>query len=94
MSNENENVSGLISPIPKWASRPEEMGRKLSLNVPATLRDQFAMAALTGLISKYYGDLGSKENAPMAAEEAYAYADAMIEIRKARGPHAAAGEGK
>ena len=41
-----------------------------------TLRDQFAMAALTGILARRPT---SRED---AAEEAYAYADAMMEARK------------
>lgn len=41
-----------------------------------TLRDQFAMAALTGLVSR--GDVGVN---PISVK-AYKYADAMIEARK------------
>lgn len=42
-----------------------------------TLRDQFAMATLTGLITKH-GDEGSKA----AAEISYRYADAMMKARE------------
>ena len=44
----------------------------------ATLRDQFAMAALTGLLSALeYGN-----PADHIAQQAYAAADAMLEARK------------
>lgn len=51
-----------------------------------TLRDRFAMAALTGLLGKH-GDAGWCENGevtsiPGAAETVYEYADAMLEARK------------
>jgi hypothetical protein len=42
-----------------------------------TLRDQFAMAALTGLIFKY-GTL----HPSLVAEKIYVFADAMMEARK------------
>ena len=42
-----------------------------------TLRDQFAMATLTGLITRH-GDEGSKA----AAEISYRYADAMMKARE------------
>lgn len=50
------------------------------------LRDQFAMAALTGLLAKH-GDAGWCESGevtsiPGAAETVYEYADAMLEARK------------
>lgn len=43
----------------------------------ASLRDQFAMAALTGLLSKTNN--GVK---PLWAKEAYEFADAMMEARE------------
>lgn len=51
-----------------------------------TLRDRFAMAALTGLLAKH-GDAGWCENGevtsiPGAAETMFEYADAMMEARK------------
>ena len=41
-----------------------------------TLRDQFAMAALTGLLSYSY------DGPAYAAEQAYIFADAMLKERK------------
>ena len=41
-----------------------------------TLRDQFAMAALTGLV------FGRKDNVNTFAEEAYKIADAMLKARE------------
>ena len=43
-----------------------------------TLRDQFAMAALTGLLS----DPGTKYNADRLAKNAYDIADAMLAERE------------
>jgi len=43
----------------------------------ATLRDQFAMAALTGILSKHDNLLSER-----VAEIAFDYADAMMEARK------------
>ena len=42
----------------------------------ATLRDQFAMAALTGII------INETNTSKLAAKFAYEYADAMMEARK------------
>ena len=42
----------------------------------ATLRDQFAMAALTGII------INETNTANLSAKYAYEYADAMMEARK------------
>jgi hypothetical protein len=42
-----------------------------------TLRDQFAMAALTGLLNR-----DNIDNATLAAQVAYRTADAMLEARK------------
>lgn len=55
-------------------------------NLKATLRDEFAKAALTGLLAKH-GDAGWCESGevtsiPGAAETVYEYADAMLEARK------------
>ena len=44
-----------------------------------TMRDQFAMAALTGLISR-----ASDFMFPDLSQKAYRFADAMIEARKAK----------
>lgn len=44
------------------------------------LRDQFAMAALTGLL----GALAYKSDANFIAKEAYIAADAMLEAREAK----------
>ena len=46
---------------------------------PVTLRDQFAMAALTGLLQKE-----SIYSASLAAEVAYHMADAMLKQREAK----------
>lgn len=45
-----------------------------------TLRDQFAMAALTGLLSA----LAYKSDANFVAKEAYIAADAMLKAREAK----------
>jgi len=45
-----------------------------------TIRDQFAMAALSGIISKY----GSM-NCPSIALDAYDFADAMMRVREKNG---------
>lgn len=61
---------------------PEAWGVPLSLKTYeiATLRDQFAMSALTGLVVANYG---RKDIDPMdVASWAYGIADAMMEARK------------
>lgn len=45
------------------------------------LRDQLAMSALTGLLAYPNGDFKTHEH---WAEDAYAFADAMIEARKVK----------
>lgn len=52
---------------------------KLKENQP-TLRDQFATAALQGLLSCE----STKGNHEQFAKQAYAYADAMLEARKGK----------
>jgi len=49
----------------------------ISMSETLTLRDQFAMAALTGLLSYEY-----QSSADQIAKEAYAVADAMLAARK------------
>ena len=44
----------------------------------ATLRDQFAMAALTGMLADPTSSLGAEA----MAEDAYAFADAMLKARE------------
>lgn len=51
-------------------------------NMKPTLRDQFAMAALQGIISSFRGcDSGFRLSVQVAAESAYEYADAMLKVR-------------
>lgn len=47
-----------------------------------TLRDEFAMAALTGLVSDPQVNLGTKEQLDNGAKFCYSLADAMLEARK------------
>lgn len=54
-------------------------GRLTVLSEQPTLRDQFAMAALTGLLSTSHGQA---ESVVDQADTAYRYADAMMEARK------------
>ena len=50
--------------------------------VPPTLRDQFAMAALTGLVPLWNEvDVGAKDPREEMVTEAYAIADAMLIVR-------------
>lgn len=58
-------------------------------NLPAdenekNLRDEFAMAALTGLSLAIFAD-GLKVNEKVLALKSYEIADAMLEARKAKG---------
>lgn len=53
---------------------PEE--RTFSVSTGMTLRDYFAACALTGMCSMNFYEAGE------AANEAYAYADAMLKARK------------
>ncbi len=46
-----------------------------------TLRDQFAMAALTGLLAKAWGDYALQQDADHIATQAGAIADAMMKER-------------
>lgn len=52
------------------------------LGPKASLRDQFAMTALTGLLSGYYQN-STSHRFREAAYEAYALADAMLAARDA-----------
>jgi hypothetical protein len=47
-----------------------------ALGEPETLRDRFAMAALTGILARRMNDAGTE------AQRAYEIADAMLEARK------------
>jgi hypothetical protein len=47
---------------------------------PKTLRDKFAMAALTGIVQRE----GGNRNMLVSALEAYDYADAMMQAREAK----------
>ncbi len=47
---------------------------------PKSLRDEFAMAALTGLLA-FGWNIWPRLNARKSAKEAYEYADAMIAAR-------------
>lgn len=60
----------------------------VALQDEATLRDQFAMAALTGCLAYSYvcpskGNYHENCDAINTAKAAYGYADAMLEARKA-----------
>jgi hypothetical protein len=61
--------------LPDYKSASENAERKER----EELRDQFAMAALTGLISR-----ASDFMFPDLSQKAYRFADAMIEARKAK----------
>ena len=47
-----------------------------------TLRDQFAMAALTGILMNSFMGQQAAESPAKASTWAYEYADAMLEARK------------
>jgi hypothetical protein len=71
----SEELSAYMRNLEDRAARlQKELGRT------ATLRDQFAMAALTGLVVANYG---RKDIDPMdVASWAYGISDAMMEARK------------
>lgn len=48
---------------------------------PKTLRDEFAMAALTGLVTKDCDPLGFRWDCEARVKVAYRYADAMLTAR-------------
>lgn len=62
------------------------LGECIVIPEPVSLRDQFAMAALTGLLANSYSDGHSQPMCTAPSEEfarwAYSQADAMIEARK------------
>lgn len=51
---------------------------QIDMQAKADLRDKFAMAALTGLLQQGYDKFDPSE----WSNQAYAYADAMLETRK------------
>ena len=56
-----------------------------------TLRDEFAMTALTGMLAYSYvnpscGNFVENCNVEQAAQAAYAYADAMLKVRNEAQP--------
>lgn len=51
---------------------------QIDMQAKADLRDEFAMAALTGLLQQGYDKFDPSE----WSNQAYAYADAMMEARK------------
>jgi hypothetical protein len=55
----------------------KEMAQEKYMIEAATLRDQFAMAALTGMLSDPHGDPYQ-----IVPKKAYQIADAMLEARK------------
>lgn len=60
----------------------ETMSPIWQVGVPAvTLRDQFAIAALGGLLASESPDNGQYQEPNQAAVAAYLYADAMMECR-------------
>jgi hypothetical protein len=59
-----------------------ESPSKITIMEPyATMRDQFAMAAMQGMLASCHGPAWGKDVFPLA-DSAYAYADQMMEARK------------
>ena len=76
-----------VAQKPKPAPKPIQQDLPLAMPEKATLRDQFAMAALTGMIASEGNlvDEGCAFYTPAnAAERAYFFADAMLEARKVK----------
>jgi hypothetical protein len=71
------NIKAHLELIDKQAKLLEKMMQPTIVVTHRTLRDQFAMAALNGLVSRY-GTLSPDG----IAETAYDLADAMMEARK------------
>lgn len=65
----------------QWGARTESSPPVESKEPKLTLRDQFAMAALTGILSGTVGRLPQHD----AASWAYTFAEAMMEEKKNRG---------
>ena len=72
------NIKAQLELIDKQAKLLEQIIQPTILVTHRTLRDQFAMAALSGIEFNYEMWGESKER----AERAYALADAMMEARK------------
>jgi hypothetical protein len=70
------NSKAHLELIDKQAKLLEQIIQPTILVTHRTLRDQFAMAALTGII------INETNTANLAAKYAYEYADAMMEARK------------
>jgi hypothetical protein len=74
------NIKAQLELIDKQAKLLEQIIQPTILVTHRTLRDQFAMAALTGLVVANYG---KKDIDPMdVASWAYGIADAMMGARK------------
>jgi len=63
-----------------------DCGRKRAAQDKKTLRDEFAMAALTGILAypgcDYYGSAHNNGTPESVAREAYVYADPMLKERE------------
>ena len=71
------NTKAQLELIDKQAKLLERMMKPTVFIVEKTLRDEFAMAALTALLSKPFV---TKDH--QLAKDCYDYADAMMEARK------------
>ena len=74
----DRNVQAQLELIDKQAKLLEAMMKPTVTVTEKTLRDEFAMAALTGLLQQGYDKFDPSE----WSNQAYAYADAMMETRK------------
>lgn len=75
MRREDEQRNALRNAIKQWPSHPKP-------EPVATLRDQFAMAALTGWIASTRDPEASDWEPRWWAERAYQTADAMLAVRE------------
>jgi len=60
----------------------DKVQERYAIPEPPTLRDQFAMAALTGFVAS--GKLGEAYTQEVLAGASYQIADAMMEAREAK----------
>jgi hypothetical protein len=87
MSEQDETISpkalenfGLVQAMQyRWNKEKTEREERTAKE-QNTLRDQFAMAALTGIVACYRDHEGA-ETIPDRCKKAYEYADAMLKAR-------------
>ena len=79
MTNPSETLQKLLDREESYAEMIERKEREID-SFRVELRDQFAMAALQGIVVNVQQD--TPEGAVIIAENCYMYADAMLEARK------------